>query len=98
MSATGEAPTIVLASASPRRQELLSRVGLAPRVVPAEVDESVLPGESADDYVVRVAADKAHAVARPAPRARSSSPRTPRWCSTASRWASRRTTPVRSRC
>lgn len=63
MSATGEAPTIVLASASPRRQELLSRVGLAPRVVPAEVDESVLPGEPADDYVVRVAADKAHAVA-----------------------------------
>lgn len=56
-------PELVLASASPRRAELLGRVGLSPVVAPADVDESVLPGESADDYVVRVAADKAHAVA-----------------------------------
>jgi septum formation protein len=57
------APRLVLASASPRRRELLERVGLLPIVVPAEIDESTLPGEHADDYVVRVAADKAHAVA-----------------------------------
>ena len=54
---------LVLASASPRRSELLDRVGLTHRIVPAAVDESVLPGEPADDYVVRVAADKAHSVA-----------------------------------
>lgn len=53
----------VLASASPRRRELLARVGLHPSVAAADVDESVLPGEHADDYVVRVAADKAHTVA-----------------------------------
>lgn len=55
---------LILASASPRRLELLRRVGLEPTVVPAHVDESVLPGEAPSDVVVRVAADKAHAVAR----------------------------------
>ena len=60
MSAT---PRLVLASASPRRRELLERVGLRPVVEPADTDESTLPGEHADDYVVRVAADKARAVA-----------------------------------
>ena len=60
-------PLLVLASASPRRRELLGRVGLVPEVVAADVDESVLPGEAPDDYVVRVAADKAHAVARSRP-------------------------------
>lgn len=54
---------VVLASASPRRRELLARVGLDPLVAPADVDESVLPGETARDYVVRVAADKAHTAA-----------------------------------
>jgi septum formation protein len=54
---------LVLASASPRRAELLERVGLAPRIEPADVDESVLPGEEPRDYVVRVATDKAVAVA-----------------------------------
>jgi len=55
---------LVLASASPRRSELLGRVGLAVEVDPADVDESRLPGETAEDYVLRVSADKAHAVAR----------------------------------
>ncbi len=65
--AAQDGPELVLASASPRRAELLDRVGLAHRVVPADVDESVLPGETADDYVVRVATDKAVAVATSAP-------------------------------
>jgi len=56
-------PQLVLASASPRRRELLERVGVPFTVAPADVDESQLPGESADDYVVRVAADKARVVA-----------------------------------
>lgn len=58
---------VVLASASPRRAELLRRIGLDPTIVAADVDESVLPGESPRDYVVRVAADKAHTVARSHP-------------------------------
>lgn len=55
-------PRVVLASASPRRIELLSSLGLVPTTIPADVDESRLPGESAPDYVLRVATDKAHAV------------------------------------
>jgi len=61
--------TFVLASASPRRLELLRRVGFEPEVVPAEVDESVLPGETAEDYVLRVATDKARRVADARPSA-----------------------------
>lgn len=56
-------PSIVLASASPRRRELLARLGLVAEVRPADVDESTLPGETAAEYVLRVAADKAHVVA-----------------------------------
>ncbi len=58
---------LVLASASPRRSELLARVGLTPLVDPPHVDETRLPGEDAEDaedYVLRVSADKARAVAR----------------------------------
>lgn len=56
-------PPLVLASASPRRAELLARVDLHPTVDPAAVDEAVLPDERPADYVLRVALDKAHAVA-----------------------------------
>ncbi len=56
------APSLVLASASPRRQELLRGIGLELTVVPADVDESLLPGEKPVDYVERVARDKALAV------------------------------------
>jgi septum formation protein len=56
------ASSLVLASASPRRQELLSGIGLEFAVVPADVDESLLPGEKPVDYVERVAHDKALAV------------------------------------
>ena len=54
---------LVLASASPRRRELLEKLGLAFRLEPAEVDESALPGEAARDHVVRLAARKAATVA-----------------------------------
>jgi len=56
------APRLILASASPRRRELLRQVGVAFRVVVAEVDESVLPGEQPATYVLRVARDKALAI------------------------------------
>ena len=54
--------SLVLASASPRRQELLRTIHLDFSVVPADVDESLRPGEKATEYVERVARDKAMAV------------------------------------
>lgn len=55
--------SLVLASASPRRRELLSRVGFSLRVEPADIDETALAGETAVDHVARLAAAKAAAVA-----------------------------------
>ncbi len=55
-------PRLVLASQSPRRRELLEQLGIALEVRPAHVAETVLPGEAARDYVVRVAREKARAV------------------------------------
>lgn len=52
-------PTLILASASPRRAELLTSAGYEFSVQIAEVDESVLPGEPPDLYVLRVARAKA---------------------------------------
>lgn len=54
---------LVLASASPRRQELLRQLGLAPTIDPADLDESVLPQEQPAAYVERLARAKAQAVA-----------------------------------
>ena len=54
---------LYLASASPRRRELLEGLGLRFVVEPAEVDESVLAGEGAQEHVVRLAAKKAAEVA-----------------------------------
>lgn len=53
---------IYLASASPRRAELLRQLGIAFRVRPAALDERVLPGETPKYYVERTATDKALAV------------------------------------
>jgi septum formation protein len=53
---------LVLASASPRRAELLRAAGFTFDVVPAEVDESVRDGERPGDYVRRLAAEKSAAV------------------------------------
>ncbi|MGZ3375031.1 MAG: Maf family protein [Phenylobacterium sp.] len=57
-------PRLVLASASPRRLELLRQIGLEPDVVDAaEVDESPMSDETPRRLVQRLAADKAAAVA-----------------------------------
>jgi septum formation protein len=53
---------LVLASASPRRSELLRSVGLDFDVVPADIDESVRPGEAPSDYVARLSREKAASV------------------------------------
>lgn len=50
---------VVLASASPRRRELLAQIGVEFTVSPADIDETVRPGESPDDYVLRMAITKA---------------------------------------
>src|SRR5580658_3602007 len=54
---------LVLASASPRRLELLAQIGIAPDAVdPAEIDETPLPRELPGPYVLRLARAKAEAV------------------------------------
>ncbi len=53
---------IVLASRSPRRIELLARLGVEPEVVPADIDETPFTGESPVAYVERLARAKATAV------------------------------------
>ena len=58
-----DSPEIVLASASPRRLELLDRLGVEPTVLPPDIDETPLPAEAADAYVVRLAVAQAAAVA-----------------------------------
>jgi len=59
----GVLPDLVLASASPRRRELLEQLGLNLQVTPANVDETPHAGERPGDYVRRVAAAKCDAVA-----------------------------------
>jgi septum formation protein len=57
-------PTLVLASASPRRRELLARLGLTPAAInPADIDETPHKGELPRDYAKRMAREKAQATA-----------------------------------
>jgi septum formation protein len=60
---------IVLASQSPRRRELLSLIGIPHEVRPADLDESILPGESPTEHAERLARSKAEAVAAREPAA-----------------------------
>ena len=55
--------TIVLASASPRRTELMALAGIEFSVVPADINEEVLPGEKPSEHVMRLSREKADAVA-----------------------------------
>jgi septum formation protein len=54
--------TIILASASPRRSELMDLAGIEFSVVPADIDEAVLPGEEPSAHVLRLSREKADAV------------------------------------
>src|SRR5215472_267878 len=57
------APLLVLASASPRRLELLRQIGLVPdRIDPAEIDETPFPGEPPPRHALRLAEAKTRAV------------------------------------
>ncbi|MDR1576878.1 MAG: Maf family protein [Deltaproteobacteria bacterium] len=67
MMATTTTPELILASASPRRRELLTAAGFEFTVQPADVDESALPLETPNDQVRRLALAKAQAVAQANP-------------------------------
>jgi septum formation protein len=56
------AAQVLLASASPRRSELLRQVGIAHEVRPVDIDESVRTGEAPSAYVLRLAEAKAAAL------------------------------------
>ena len=58
---------LILASASPRRADLLREAGIDVEVRPANVNEDVAPGETAEDYVRRVAQEKALAISQTSP-------------------------------
>ena len=60
-------PTLVLASASPRRRQLLELIGLSFRVVPADVEETPRDAENPESFAQRAARDKAVEVARGCP-------------------------------
>ena len=57
----------ILASASPRRRELLISIGLDFEVIPSHVPEFRADGEAPEEYVARLSRDKAHAIAREHP-------------------------------
>ncbi len=57
-------PALCLASVSPRRRTLLAQIGVTFKIRAADVDESVLPAESAHEYVRRLAREKSLAVRR----------------------------------
>ncbi len=59
-------PTLILASASPRRRDLIARLGLEPlRIVAADIDETPLKAEVPRAYATRMAREKALAAADP---------------------------------
>lgn len=55
--------TIILASASPRRTELMALAGIEFSVLPADINEDVLPGETPAEHVMRLSREKSDAVA-----------------------------------
>lgn len=55
-------PALILASASPRRSELLKQLGLAHTIHVADIDETPFCNESPAEYVLRVADEKSHTI------------------------------------
>ena len=63
MIASGSSPVLILASASPRRKDLLAQIGITPdKIQPADLDESEKPSEAPRVYALRLAIEKAQAV------------------------------------
>ncbi|MBL4581298.1 MAG: septum formation inhibitor Maf [Gammaproteobacteria bacterium] len=64
--------SIILASASARRQELLSQIGVRFTVRRQDIDETIRRGELANDYVIRMAQEKADSALRALPSSKDS--------------------------
>jgi septum formation protein len=62
-----ELPKLVLASGSPRRAEIMRSVGWEFEKDVPDIDEAELPGETPEDYVVRLACEKAELIAKKHP-------------------------------
>lgn len=60
-------PILLLASASPRRQQLLRQIGVSCQVAPQDIDETPLPDEDPQHYALRLAREKAHSAFSSAP-------------------------------
>lgn len=58
-----DVPHVILASQSPRRRELLGLVGIPHTVMPADIDETVMPHEKPVPHCERLAREKAHTLA-----------------------------------
>jgi septum formation protein len=54
-------PQVILASSSPRRRQLLAQIGVRFAAMTVDLDEAPQPGEAPEDYVLRLALDKARA-------------------------------------
>lgn len=54
---------VILASASPRRKQLLEQIDLEFEVIPSNAEETIFPGETPEEHVVRLSIDKATEVA-----------------------------------
>src|SRR3954467_1031423 len=97
-------PVLRLASASPRRRQLLDLIGVPHVVTPADIDETPHPREAAGDYLPRLAREQGAARARGPPgsgRATGTcrcSPRPPPWWSTTKSSASPSRPRTRRRC
>jgi septum formation protein len=59
-------PRVILASGSPRRRELMTLIGIEHEVVPANIDESYMAGETPRQHAERLAREKAAAIDAPA--------------------------------
>lgn len=64
MEPSSTIPHLILASASPRRRELLQGIGVAFTVIPSDTPEAAQPGETPQEYALRVASEKALDVTR----------------------------------
>ena len=56
-------PQIVLASGSPRRREMLEKLGIDIAVIPSNVPEDELPDENPEEHVIRLSVNKTKEVA-----------------------------------
>jgi septum formation protein len=65
---SGNPNTLILASASPRRQELLAQIGITPdQIIPADIDETPQAGELPRPHAQRLATEKARKIANENP-------------------------------